>query len=445
LGRPHVSFAVASYNSDAFLREAVASALAQRGVEVEVLIVDDHSADGSDALAQTMAAEDPRVVFLRTPRNSGPAGARNVALDHARGDWFAILDSDDLLHPDRSARLLAEAAASGADMIADDLLLFDDDRAAPCRLFLDADRARGAQWITLPAYLDETRIYGKRPNLGFLKPMIRRDFLGRHAIRYDEELRVAEDDALILACLGAGARYRLVPQPLYFYRKHGSSISHRLQTAHVDRMKAASDRLLAAPSLLGPGTRRPLRRRAAAMRRAWAFTHLIDALQQRRAGRAARLLLTHPGALPLLRMPIGARVRRWLPARAAPLMPKRSARPTAVIVEAGDGSTAMAQEIREAGFDVHVVRPSPTTGPHWAREDLLRVANHAALRPDLVVADGASAAEALPYLLAPHARSAVIGQASEAALDDLRDWLVEWRDRADPLRTETVVDGTGLR
>lgn len=361
-----VSFAVASYNSRAFLVEAVRSALAQRGAEVEVLVVDDHSADGSDSVAQALSAEDRRVRYFRTPFNSGPSGARNLALAEARGEWFAVLDSDDLIHPDRTRRLLDEAKASGADMIADDLILFDHDHVAPPTLFLDKARAEAPSWIGLADYLDETRMYGRRPNLGFLKPMIRRDFLLEHSLRYDEALRIAEDDALVVACLRAGARYRLLPQPLYHYRKHGSSTSHRLGTAPADAMKRANDRLL---EELGAGTSSvasAMRRRAAAMNRAWAFTHLIHRLRVRDAGGAIKMAARHPGGLRLLHQPITARLRRLLPGD-GPAM-QQSHGDTALVVSkqriagATNGSSAyllaIAGALRDRGLAVHLVHPS---------------------------------------------------------------------------------------
>ena len=89
-------------------------------------------------------------------------------------------------------------------------------------------------------------MFGASPNLGFLKPMIRRRVLERTGIRYDPSLRIGEDDALIVQLLLAGARYRLMPQAGYFYRKHGSSISHRLSLDHAERMMASERQIRAA-------------------------------------------------------------------------------------------------------------------------------------------------------------------------------------------------------
>ncbi|MDB5683354.1 MAG: epsH [Sphingomonas bacterium] len=308
-GSPDISFLVASYNAAAFLEQAVRSALAQRGVRVEVLIVDDGSTDESRRIAQDLAAEDPRVRCLRTPVNLGPAGARNIAVDAARGTWLAVLDSDDRIDPYRSCRLIEAAEQAKADMIADDLLVFDGSAGEAARRFLDPARAAAPGWIGLERYFAETRMFGRTPDLGFLKPMIRADFLRAHGIRYDESLRIAEDDALIVRLLLAGARYWLLPEPLYHYRKHASSISHRLSVDHVDRMMAAGERLKEVVRASGRGAA-ALAPRHRALRRAWAFTHLVEHLKHRRLGSAMRLALRHPTMLPLLRMPIAGALRK---------------------------------------------------------------------------------------------------------------------------------------
>src|SRR5690606_20291257 len=135
----------ASYNSRAYLVEAVESALAQEGITAEVLIVDDGSSDGSDGLARERAESDPRIRMLSTPRKLGPGGARNIALKEMRGRWFAVLDSDDLLLPGRSRRLLEQAEASGADLVADDLIVFGNGRE---ERFI-GNSAPGQQWVSL--------------------------------------------------------------------------------------------------------------------------------------------------------------------------------------------------------------------------------------------------------------------------------------------------------
>src|SRR3546814_1206507 len=64
-----------------------------------------------------------------------------------------------------------------------------------------------------------------RKSYGFLKPLIARSFLERHGLRYDEDLRVAEDFAFYLTCFAAGARFYLAQQPLYRYRLRDDSLT----------------------------------------------------------------------------------------------------------------------------------------------------------------------------------------------------------------------------
>jgi glycosyltransferase involved in cell wall biosynthesis len=89
---------------------AVAGALAQRGVEVEVLVVD----DGSAVPAVDAVPSDGRVRVLRHDFPRGVSAARNTGIDHARAPWIAFLDDDDLWAPDKLASQIAAADAAGA-------------------------------------------------------------------------------------------------------------------------------------------------------------------------------------------------------------------------------------------------------------------------------------------------------------------------------------------
>ena len=366
--RPSVSVIIACYNAAAFLRAAVRSALDQTIGDIEVIIVDDVSSDDSLALARDIAASDPRVRVDALKRNCGPAGARNRGLDLATGDWIALLDSDDLYHPDRLRRLIVEGDETGADIVADDLLIFDDQDRTPPETFFAPPRDREPGWIGLRDYLVETVMYGAKPNLGFLKPMFRRAFLQRHRLRYDESLRIAEDDDLIVRALAAGARYFAVVDPTYFYRKHGSSISHRLSSSNIEAMVGAGERLAVSLSGLSRAEHAALERRNRGLRNTRDFTLAIEALKVGALGRALGLVFRRPGLIPLLRMPIAARLRRWLD---RPTMaPAHQGTPQACIISrqrligATNGSSSylidLARTMRAANVEPHLVQPSPT-------------------------------------------------------------------------------------
>ena len=100
---PEISVIIPTFNRRTMLREAIASAAAQRGASFEIIVVDDGSTDGTrDDLG--LAAEKLRAV--RTDRR-GPSAARNRGIAIARGGLVAFLDSDDLWHPEKLARQAA--------------------------------------------------------------------------------------------------------------------------------------------------------------------------------------------------------------------------------------------------------------------------------------------------------------------------------------------------
>ncbi len=99
----HVSVIIPCRNGAAFLREALDSVLAQTQPPREVIVVDDGSADGSGAIAESYG---PPVRVLRQ-ENLGPSAARNRGIEQARGDWLAFLDADDVWEPTKLEKQIA--------------------------------------------------------------------------------------------------------------------------------------------------------------------------------------------------------------------------------------------------------------------------------------------------------------------------------------------------
>jgi len=102
---PRVTVVMAVYNAAQFLREAVASVLAQTYRDFELIVVDDSSRD--DSLSILRSFTDPRMRIIRHHTNMGAALSRNDALVAARGEFLAIMDADDVCAPTRLERQVA--------------------------------------------------------------------------------------------------------------------------------------------------------------------------------------------------------------------------------------------------------------------------------------------------------------------------------------------------
>ena len=94
---PQVSVALPTRNRWAMLEQALNSALGQHGVDLEVIVIDEASSDETPARLREIS--DDRVSVLRNEEPSGPAAARNAAIERASGEWIAFLDDDDILAP----------------------------------------------------------------------------------------------------------------------------------------------------------------------------------------------------------------------------------------------------------------------------------------------------------------------------------------------------------
>ena len=289
---------VAARDAAATIGTAVRSALASSRV-AEVLVVDDASADGTAEAARRAASGDARLRVLRLARNGGPAAARNRAIAETRAPLIAVLDADDAFAPDRFRHLPAE----GWDLWADDVAF----RADPAALErAPAPPPAAPQPLDLAAFVNGnvSRPGRVRGELGFLKPLIRRDFLVRHGLLYDESLRLGEDYVLYARALAAGARFVVQPSPGYVALLRATSLSAVHRTQDLLALVRADAALLALARTARE--RRALRRHARSVRARHAHRECLDI--RRGSGRAAALahLLVRPRAVvPVLRGVVG--------------------------------------------------------------------------------------------------------------------------------------------
>jgi succinoglycan biosynthesis protein ExoO len=276
--RPKVSVLMACFRSGPYIQD------------LELIVVDDGSDDDGPAIAEAAARHDGRVRLLRSGGNRGPAHARNLAIDAAGGEWLAVVDADDMMHPERLERLLAAAGQLNADIVFDDLLQFHEDGSPVAfligEILTEVTRVRPEDWI----------LAGSRPDLpplGYLKPMLRSSLV--HRLRYDEALRIGEDYDLILRLLLSGANAWVIPEPWYFYRKHTASISHRMSVADYSAAIASQKAVVGQAG--SADVEQALAQRLRRLESGLSLARLVAALKARDPVLTARLVATDPAQL----------------------------------------------------------------------------------------------------------------------------------------------------
>lgn len=113
---PLLSVVVPVYQGADVLGTVLASVLYQAGVDLEVVVVDDGSTDGSGDVARELATHDPRVQVVAQD-NRGLGAARNTGVRHATGDLLAFADADDVVPPGAYAVMVASLRRSGSDLV----------------------------------------------------------------------------------------------------------------------------------------------------------------------------------------------------------------------------------------------------------------------------------------------------------------------------------------
>jgi glycosyltransferase involved in cell wall biosynthesis len=219
--RPTVSVVVPCYNYGRYLSQCVESVLSQEGVDVDVLIVDDASPDGSVAVARELAAADDRVKVLEHPVNKGHIQTYNDGLAAVDGEYVVLLSADDLLSPGSLARSTALMAAyPDITFVYGFSAGFNETPPPP--------RSRPSSWSVWsgPEWLTEMCRRGTNPVA--TPEVVMRGSTMRELVGYDARLPHAADFLLWLRAAGRGSVGRVNGADQAFYRIHGANM-------HVER------------------------------------------------------------------------------------------------------------------------------------------------------------------------------------------------------------------
>lgn len=216
---PRISVIVPVYRAEAYLADCIDSILNQTFSNLEIILVNDGSPDGSGAICDDYASREHRITVLHQ-ENQGQAAARNHAMQLAKGEWICFVDSDDLIHP-QMLQLLYDAAVEGNCGISMCQMLeaveLPESFLAPQQeqfdvLTMDEE--------TLLALHDADRY----PSWVACAKLIRRAYVEQHPFTIG---RVYEDNAAVCHWVCKAGQLAMLPQQLYFYRGNPDSTTKK--------------------------------------------------------------------------------------------------------------------------------------------------------------------------------------------------------------------------
>ncbi|MEH2330523.1 glycosyltransferase family 2 protein [Nostoc sp.] len=293
---PKVSVIIPAYNTESYIGKAIESALEQTLTNIEVIIVDDGSSDKTVEIAKSFT--DQRLKVIVNQQNIGAAAARNRAFRAAQGEWIAVLDSDDWYAPERLSKLVSLANKTKADMIADDVYLIKDGATSPWSTLIQESGERIDKILQIDiVYFVETDVYGEAGlHLGLSKPLFKREFLVKHGIEYDDEIRMGQDFWLDMKCLIKGARFFIEPKPYYFYRSRPGSLVYQSQLPRLNQScKAAKYFMQQDVVKKNPALMRALSYNLAVYKKNLAYLQVVEPIKQGKWLTAFTEIMKYPG------------------------------------------------------------------------------------------------------------------------------------------------------
>lgn len=213
-----ISIIVPAYNNEDYIKICIESLLAQTYKDIEIIIVDDGSTDGTYSVCQKYAENDPRIVLVRQ-ENGGVGEARNTGLDLAHGEYFVFTDCDDYLVPEAVELLynslkktdfrIKLARADFVDFFGEGVPevvhvdTWKETIVSKEEAFQELVKDRPISWVTINWKIFAAELFDN--------------------VRFPKGVRIYEDTYVTHLLMGQCEEMIKIDYPIYYYRHHPGS------------------------------------------------------------------------------------------------------------------------------------------------------------------------------------------------------------------------------
>lgn len=235
MSEPKVSIIIPVYNAEKYLARCLDSLVNQTLKDIEIILVDDESPDGSRLICEEYGKKDNRIKTV-SKKNGGAGKARNEGLKHATGKYIGFADSDDYMEPDMYRILWETAEKYNSELVMAgfwtvDGNMFSREGERVEKVYFEKDTH-----FETPEQLKELRlgIVGSLPSdaedskygMSVWKNLFRRDIIEDNALYFESERQMLSEDALFMidyiSCIKKATG---IKDALYYYCRNESSIS----------------------------------------------------------------------------------------------------------------------------------------------------------------------------------------------------------------------------
>lgn len=216
---PLVSVVLPVYNVSSFLSESIESVINQTYPNLEIILVDDGSTDGSSEVCDAYAAKDYRIRVIHQ-ENKGLSGARNAGLEVMTGEVVAFLDSDDAFYPEMLQRMVETMIETDSDVVT---CQFESYRTKGKMIPKHQKKKSSVPAVYSRTEALQALIEGKIDWHAWNKIYRRKCFF---TIRYPQG-KVYEDIETTYSIVDRSSRVAVLNEPLILYRRRGGSITEK--------------------------------------------------------------------------------------------------------------------------------------------------------------------------------------------------------------------------
>ena len=233
-----ISIIVPVYNAVQYLEQCLNSICAQTYADLEIIIVDDGSVDGSSEICERFQKQDSRIIFIRKS-NGGPVSARKEGLVHATGEYIAFVDGDDWIEPDMYEHMYRIIIDKNVDIVM-------------CGRYEDTGMANKKVYQGIPSgrYNKRELLHNVYPKMivnefffewglfpSVWDKLFRRESIYSYQMEVDERIVMGDDAACVYPSLLNAESIYVMEECLYHYRQTTNSVVKRIADSETERVK----------------------------------------------------------------------------------------------------------------------------------------------------------------------------------------------------------------